>query len=332
MYSSILEKQVPSGVVKSDQEEYSNARTPQQNGVAKRKNMTLIEAARTMLADSFLPNTFWAEAVSTACYVLNRGKSDGNQMRLFSGKGPTWLFDLDYLTDSMNYQPVRSENQANKHAGPQEANQNAGTEDNIDAGDSEIEAESAQDYFVLANHSPLQSPLNLSVVKRIFRYLKGKPKLGLWYPKVSSFDLEAYSDSDYAGANLDPRKPQQEVKFLAGVLFLGNAKKANNCGYFYTENPVFHSKTKHISNSAPLIMECNEKKHIQDGLTITALAKGRQYDLLYRDLTAGRSLVLKMRSSYRPELDEGTVDQTEGRSATPTTPTPTPTIFGDDET
>ncbi|GJW73365.1 ribonuclease H-like domain-containing protein [Tanacetum coccineum] len=52
--------------------EYSNARTPQQNRVAERKNMTLIEAARTMLADSFLPNTFWAEAVSTACYVLNR--------------------------------------------------------------------------------------------------------------------------------------------------------------------------------------------------------------------------------------------------------------------
>ncbi|GJS76089.1 putative ribonuclease H-like domain-containing protein [Tanacetum coccineum] len=52
--------------------EYSNARTPQQNGVAERKNKTLIEAAKTMLADSFLPNTFWAEAVSTACYVLNR--------------------------------------------------------------------------------------------------------------------------------------------------------------------------------------------------------------------------------------------------------------------
>ncbi|GKC22663.1 hypothetical protein Tco_1024813 [Tanacetum coccineum] len=44
---------------------------------------------------------------------------------------------------------------------------------------------------------------HLSVVKRIFRYLKGKPKLGLWYPRVSSFDLESYSDSDYAGANLD---------------------------------------------------------------------------------------------------------------------------------
>ncbi|GJU05561.1 retrovirus-related pol polyprotein from transposon TNT 1-94 [Tanacetum coccineum] len=42
------------------------------NGVAARKNRTLIEAARTMLADSFLPIPFWAEAVNTACYVLNR--------------------------------------------------------------------------------------------------------------------------------------------------------------------------------------------------------------------------------------------------------------------
>ncbi|GKE46000.1 putative ribonuclease H-like domain-containing protein [Tanacetum coccineum] len=46
--------------------EYSIARTPQQNGVAERKNRTLIEAARTMLADSLLPIQFWAEAVNTA--------------------------------------------------------------------------------------------------------------------------------------------------------------------------------------------------------------------------------------------------------------------------
>ncbi|GKG01634.1 hypothetical protein Tco_0306339, partial [Tanacetum coccineum] len=44
---------------------------------------------------------------------------------------------------------------------------------------------------------------HLSAVKRIFMYLKGKPKRGLWYPSVSSFDLEAYSDSDYTGSNLD---------------------------------------------------------------------------------------------------------------------------------
>ncbi|GJR57626.1 retrovirus-related pol polyprotein from transposon TNT 1-94 [Tanacetum coccineum] len=52
--------------------EYSVARTPQQNGVAERRNKTLIEVARTMLVDSKLPTTFWAEAVSTTCYVQNR--------------------------------------------------------------------------------------------------------------------------------------------------------------------------------------------------------------------------------------------------------------------
>nr|GEU95848.1 hypothetical protein [Tanacetum cinerariifolium] len=58
---------------------------------------------------------------------------------------------------------------------------------------------------------------HLQAVKRIFRYLKDKPKLGLWYPKVSSFDLEAYSDSDYAGANLD-RKSTTEATFVKGRL------------------------------------------------------------------------------------------------------------------
>ncbi|GKF32834.1 putative ribonuclease H-like domain-containing protein [Tanacetum coccineum] len=52
--------------------DYSNARTPQQNKVAERKNRTLIEVARTMLAEFKLPTMFWTEAVSTACYVLNR--------------------------------------------------------------------------------------------------------------------------------------------------------------------------------------------------------------------------------------------------------------------
>ncbi|GKD87708.1 putative ribonuclease H-like domain-containing protein [Tanacetum coccineum] len=44
---------------------------------------------------------------------------------------------------------------------------------------------------------------HLHVVKRIFRYLKGQPKLGLWYPRDSPFDLKAYSNSDYAGASLN---------------------------------------------------------------------------------------------------------------------------------
>nr|GEW14731.1 retrovirus-related Pol polyprotein from transposon TNT 1-94 [Tanacetum cinerariifolium] len=172
------------------------------NEVAERKNMTLIEAARTMLADSFLPTTFWAEAVNTACYVLYRvlvtkpqnkkpyelltgrqpiisylrpfgchvtilntiekldkfdGKSDlgflvryslnSKAFRVYNlesnrveenlhvnflenkpnvaGKGHAWMFDLDYLTNSMNYEPVLVENQANKSAGPKEANNSA---------------------------------------------------------------------------------------------------------------------------------------------------------------------------------------------------------------
>nr|GFB08431.1 uncharacterized mitochondrial protein AtMg00810-like [Tanacetum cinerariifolium] len=43
---------------------------------------------------------------------------------------------------------------------------------------------------------------HLYVVKIIFRYLKGQPKLGIWYPRDSPFDLEAYSNSDYTGASL----------------------------------------------------------------------------------------------------------------------------------
>ncbi|GJV58449.1 putative ribonuclease H-like domain-containing protein [Tanacetum coccineum] len=145
---------------KGIKQEYSNARTPQQNGVAERMNRTLIEAARTMLADSLLPTTFWAEAVSTACYIFNRfdGKSDegflvgyslnSKAYRVYNlvtkrvevnlhvnfleekpnvkGVGYRWMFDIDYLTDSMNYIPVCLENQAN-NAGISEETNSAGT-------------------------------------------------------------------------------------------------------------------------------------------------------------------------------------------------------------
>nr|GEY37293.1 putative ribonuclease H-like domain-containing protein [Tanacetum cinerariifolium] len=163
--------------------EFSNARTPQQNGVTKKRNRTLIEVARTMLADAKLHVTFWAEAVNNACYVQNRvlvnksqnktpyelfnsripvigflrpfgchvmilntldhlGKFDAKgdegyfvgyslsikSFRVFNkrtkkveenlhvyllenkliekGAGPNWLFDIDTLTNSMNYVPI----------------------------------------------------------------------------------------------------------------------------------------------------------------------------------------------------------------------------------
>ncbi|GJZ65254.1 putative ribonuclease H-like domain-containing protein [Tanacetum coccineum] len=55
---------------------------------------------------------------------------------------------------------------------------------------------------------------HLHAVKRIFRYLKGLPKLGLWYPKDSTFDLVAYTDSDYAGASLDRKSTTGGCQFL----------------------------------------------------------------------------------------------------------------------
>nr|GEU87700.1 retrovirus-related Pol polyprotein from transposon TNT 1-94 [Tanacetum cinerariifolium] len=55
---------------------------------------------------------------------------------------------------------------------------------------------------------------HLHAVKRIFRYLKGQPKLGLWYLRDSSFDLEAYSDSGYVEANLDRKSTTSGCQFL----------------------------------------------------------------------------------------------------------------------
>ncbi|GKD24566.1 putative ribonuclease H-like domain-containing protein [Tanacetum coccineum] len=56
---------------------------------------------------------------------------------------------------------------------------------------------------------------HLHAVKRIFRYLKCQPKLGLWYPKDSPFNLVAYTDSDYAGASLDRKSTTGEAEYVA---------------------------------------------------------------------------------------------------------------------
>nr|GEU59390.1 putative ribonuclease H-like domain-containing protein [Tanacetum cinerariifolium] len=55
---------------------------------------------------------------------------------------------------------------------------------------------------------------HLHVVERMFRYLKGQPKLGLWYPKDSPFDLVAYTDGDYAGESLDKKSTIEGCQFL----------------------------------------------------------------------------------------------------------------------
>ncbi|GJW36850.1 putative ribonuclease H-like domain-containing protein [Tanacetum coccineum] len=66
---------------------------------------------------------------------------------------------------------------------------------------------------------------HLHAVKRIFRYLKGQPKLGLWYPRDSPFDLEAFSDSDYAGASFDRKSTLGGCQFLGKMLISWQCKK-----------------------------------------------------------------------------------------------------------
>ncbi|GKD46397.1 hypothetical protein Tco_1271042 [Tanacetum coccineum] len=66
---------------------------------------------------------------------------------------------------------------------------------------------------------------HLHAVKRIFRYLKGQPRLGLWYPKDSPFDLVAYTDNDYAGASLDRKSITGGCQFLRCRLISWQCKK-----------------------------------------------------------------------------------------------------------
>ncbi|GJX64078.1 retrovirus-related pol polyprotein from transposon TNT 1-94 [Tanacetum coccineum] len=66
---------------------------------------------------------------------------------------------------------------------------------------------------------------HLTAVKSILRYLKGTPTLGLYYQKCSSFDLKGYSDSDYAGYNMDRKSTSGACQILGGKLASWSAKK-----------------------------------------------------------------------------------------------------------
>ena len=72
---------------------FSAPYTPQQNGVVERKNRTLQEMTRSMLNESGIAEYFWAEAVSTACYIINRvfirPMTSKTAYELFRGKKPT---------------------------------------------------------------------------------------------------------------------------------------------------------------------------------------------------------------------------------------------------
>nr|GEV54973.1 uncharacterized mitochondrial protein AtMg00810-like [Tanacetum cinerariifolium] len=498
--------------MKGIKREFSIARTLRQNGIAKRKNKTPIEAARTMLADSKIPTTFWAKVVNTACYVQNRvlvikphnktpyklflgrkpalsfmrpfgchviilntidhlGKFDGKAdeglfirystnskaFRVFNNRtriveenlhvkfsentpniaesGPNWLFDIHALTKSMNYKPVVVGIQSNgstckarvetdspgdgfKPSGEEEkkdtedlgnkesevpitkklrvnqkkdsfnsTNRVSAVSSTVNAASNKVNAVVSpipitrihKDHPVeqiirdihstpqtrmmtksVTNHEEVyvyqptvfedpefpdkfykvdnalyglhQAPRawsprkemctkfekmihkkfqmssmgvltfflglqvtqkndgifisqdksmigslmyltssrpdimfvvcacarfqvtpkvsHLHAVKRIFRYLKGQPKLGLWYPKDSPFDLEAYTDSDYDGASLDRKSTKGGCQFLRSRLISWQCKKQTIVANSTT-------KAKLYTNN-----DCNEGKQL----------------------------------------------------------------------
>ncbi|GKA57452.1 uncharacterized mitochondrial protein-like protein [Tanacetum coccineum] len=82
-----------------------------------------------------------------------------------------------------------------------------------------------EDVCACARYQVNPKVSHLHAVKRIFRYLKGQPKLGLWYPKDSPFDLVAYTDSDYAGASLDRKSTTGGCQFLGCRLISWQCKK-----------------------------------------------------------------------------------------------------------
>jgi hypothetical protein len=77
--------------------------------------------------------------------------------------------------------------------------------------------------------------VHLRAVKRIMRYLVYTPKLGLWYPKGSTFDLIGYFDADWAGRKIDRKSTSQTCQFLGRSLVSWASKKQNSVALSTTE-------------------------------------------------------------------------------------------------
>ncbi|GJV22178.1 hypothetical protein Tco_1371198 [Tanacetum coccineum] len=111
---------------------------------------------------------------------------------------------------------------------------------------------------------------HLTVVKRIFRYLKNTINMGLWYPKDTSFELTAFLDLDQAGC-LDSRKSTSGgIQFLGGDKLVSWPSKKQDCTSMSSAeaeyasiaiscNPVQHSRTKHIDVKYHFIKEHVER-------------------------------------------------------------------------
>ncbi|GJZ97401.1 uncharacterized mitochondrial protein-like protein [Tanacetum coccineum] len=225
--------------------DYSNARTPQQNRVAERKNRTLIEAARTMLADSKLPTMSKREASESKLslttsrmefLLILKNKEDAERYSSPGIKPDWWLSQDKYVQDMLKKFDMESMRTATT---PYEASKPKSKDEPDDAVNVHLYRSMIGSLMYLTASRPdimfavsacsrhQVTPLtsNLNAVKKIFKYLKGQPKLCLWYPRDSPFVLEAYSDSDYAGSHGDRKSTTGGCQFLGKRLISWQCKK-----------------------------------------------------------------------------------------------------------
>ncbi|GKD89323.1 hypothetical protein Tco_1364830, partial [Tanacetum coccineum] len=106
---------------------------------------------------------------------------------------------------------------------------------------------------------------HLIAVKRIFKYLKGTPNLGLWYLKCSIFNLKGYSDSDYVGCNMNKKSTSAEAEYVAvagccaNILWMKN--HLSDYDIIYEKVPIFCDNTSAIAISNNLVLH-SRTKHI----------------------------------------------------------------------
>ncbi|GJW55322.1 ribonuclease H-like domain-containing protein [Tanacetum coccineum] len=239
---------------------------------AERKNRTLIEEARTMLADSLLPNVFWAEAVNTACYVLNRvlvtKTHNKTPYELIIRRPPsisfirpfgcpiTILNTLDPLGkfDGKAKEGFLVRESTNKNVGPQEANGNTGLKQSVDAGQSEEKNVSTQQYIVFPLWSSISSSYkssdkNDTADDSADESLVQKPAseneqaLKNVLDKMMDQEKEALEQSDAV---------RKEFKAQCNKdLLQGKATKASSTNSFNTvSTPVYAASTPRTSNDA----------------------------------------------------------------------------------
>nr|GEX02254.1 hypothetical protein [Tanacetum cinerariifolium] len=112
-----------------------------------------------------------------------------------------------------------------------------------------------------ARHQVTPKECHLYAVKRIFRYLKGHPKLGLWYPKESPVDLVAYSDSDYGGATQDCKSTTGGSASGCGqVLWIQN--QLLDYGYNFMNTKIYIDNNSAILKSAFLYGKIAEEVYV----------------------------------------------------------------------